>query len=144
MKHLNKILLFALTVVTFGLFSSCSNLFEEEKYIVLSRCLEPMNLSARVVNGNQVTFNWDVTKDAANYNLVIYTDAAMETEYANKTIAASEVPYTLSLEADASYWFKVQASNAEKGLKDSKWAFYQDKEGAYREIKTYAVKDSSL
>jgi hypothetical protein len=141
MKHLNKILLFALTVVTFGLFSSCSNLFEEEKYIVLSRCLEPMNLSARVVNGNQVTFNWDVTKDAANYNLVIYTDAAMETEYANKTIAASEVPYTLSLEADASYWFKVQASNAEKGLKDSKWAFYQDKEGAYREIKTYAVKD---
>lgn len=124
-----------------GLFAGCSNQFEEEKILVLSRCLEPRNLSARVVNGNQVTFAWDVTKDAAKYNLVVYTDASLETEYSNTSISASEVPFTMSLDADASYWFKVQASNAESGLKDSKWAIYKDDKGAYKEIKTYAVKD---
>ena len=86
--------------------------FNEITEMQLKQCLEPQNLAARVNNatGDDVTFSWDVNKDAQYYNFVAYTDEAMTTvALENATLAASDVPYTVKLPADQEYFFKVQA-----------------------------------
>mgnify|MGYP003470323253 len=50
--------------LTFGMAASCSDQFEEVTDISLTRCLQPLNLSAKVSQGQNVTFGWDVSKDA--------------------------------------------------------------------------------
>ena len=122
-----------------GLFAAvgCSEKeFEEVTEISLSRCLEPQNLSARVdvATGDNVTFGWNVNKDADSYNLVIYTDEEMTTEYSSEIVDPAEVPYTIRLTADQKYWFKVQA--ASESREASVWAVYDGN------VKTYAVKDN--
>ena len=122
-----------------GLFAAagCSEKeFEEVTEISLSRCLEPQNLSARVdvATGDNVTFGWDVNKDADSYNLVIYTDEEMTTEYSSEIVDPAEVPYTIRLTADQKYWFKVQATSEKREA--SVWAVYDGN------VKTYAVKDN--
>ncbi len=134
MKRLYSIIT-VLAVVLAGLVSTGCNgdLFEEITSLDLSRCLQPMNLSAKVSNGQNVTFSWDVTKDAEQFNLAVYSDEAMTSEVFSTVVDASMVPYTRKLDADASYWFKVQAISSEKDA--SKWAEYD------KVIKTFAVKD---
>ena len=120
-----------------ALFAGCSEKeFEEVTEISLARCLEPQNLSARVdvTTGDNVTFGWDVNKDADSYLLVIYTDEEMTTEYSSEIVDPAEVPYTLRLTADQKYWFKVQA--ASESREASVWAVYDGS------VKTYAVKDN--
>lgn len=122
-----------------GLFAAvgCSEKeFEEVTEISLSRCLEPQNLSARVdvATGDNVTFGWNVNKDADSYNLVIYTDEEMTTEYSSEIVDPAEVPYTIRLTADQKYWFKVQATSESREA--SVWAVYDGN------VKTYAVKDN--
>ena len=120
-----------------ALFAGCSEKeFEEVTEISLARCLEPQNLSARVdvTTGDNVTFGWDVNKDADSYLLVIYTDEEMTTEYSNEIVDPAEVPYTIRLTADQKYWFKVQA--ASESRESSVWAVYDGN------VKTYAVKDN--
>ena len=99
MKNSIKNILILLGTAVIGAFAGCSNEFEEISDLGLTRCLEPMNLSARVVNDDQVTFNWDVTKDAAGYNLEVYYDEGMTQKYLAETIGAGEVPYTKKLVA---------------------------------------------
>ena len=111
--------------------------FNEITEMQLKQCLEPQNLAARVNNatGDDVTFSWDVNKDAQYYNFVAYTDEAMTTvALENATLAASDVPYTVKLPADQEYFFKVQA--VAEGKESSKWAVYDGS------VKTFAVKDN--
>ena len=127
MKTFHRILSFLAAILSAGLFFGCTQTMDEIGTLELRRCLEPMNLSAKVTNGDQVTFNWDVTKDATQYNLVVYTDKEMTKEYFSTTLDPSQVPFTKALEADATYYYKVQAVSS-NGLDDSNWAVYDKQE----------------
>ena len=137
MKH-NSIIKYAiLAVLTMGAACACAEKeFQEVTALSLSRCLEPQDLSARVNNatGVDVSFSWDVNKDADQYNLVVYTDEAMTAQALDKIIGADEVPYIVSLPADTKYWFKVQALSDKR--EPSLWAVYDGS------VKTFAVKDN--
>ena len=119
--------------------------FNEITSISLARCLEPQNLSARVdaSTGDNVTFGWDVNKDASEYELDIYTVDKDDNQTFDHslTVIPSEVPITLRLTADTKYSFKVSAyrvnDNGEKlEATVSNPASYDGS------VKTYAVKDN--
>jgi len=137
MKHLYKAFA-VLAVLTLGLVStSCrSDVFEEVTDLSLDRCLEPMGLTAKVnaAKGDEVSFTWDVTKDAESFNLVICSDKEMNKEVANVSLSPDQVPYTTKLTADQTYYFKVQAVSGSKNA--SNWAVSD------KAVKTYAVKDN--
>lgn len=129
-----------LTVLALGLALACASgcqdeMAEEITGLDLYRCLQPMNLDAKVSSslGDVVTFSWDVAKDAEHYTLVVYTDEAMSSEYMHEELEPSQVPFTVKLTADSNYYFKVQATSSKK--KESNWAVYS------KAIKTFAVKD---
>lgn len=135
-KHIIKLkFVLAALVVALGL-GSCDTPFEEINSLDLNRCLEPMNLNARVNSalGDVVTFSWDVSKDAESYILTLYTDPQMTKQYLTETVSPSSVPYQKKLDADQTYYFTVQATASRK--QDSKIAVYSNA------IKTYAVKDN--
>ncbi|MBO7641048.1 MAG: DUF4957 domain-containing protein [Bacteroidales bacterium] len=137
MKYKNIFKAAAAALAAFAMVTGCTEKeFDEITELNLSRCLEPQNLSAKidVATGDNVTFAWDVNKDADTYNLVVYTDEAMTKEALNVTIAADEVPYTVRLTADEKYYFKVQALSGTRN--PSVWAVYDGS------TKTYAVKDN--
>ena len=108
---------------------------EEITGLDLYRCLEPMNLNAKVSSslGDVVTFSWDVSKDAEKYKLIVCTDEALQVKYLEEELEPSQVPYTVKLTADQTYYFKVQATSTKKT--ESKWAEYG------KAVKTFAVKD---
>ena len=120
--------------LTFGMAASCSDNFEEVTDISLTRCLQPLNLSAKVSQGQNVTFGWDVSKDAESYLLEIYSDEAMTEPVFTEEIDPANVPVTKCLDVDMEYWFRVQSRNSRKD--DSKWAVYA------KSIKTFAVKSN--
>jgi len=137
MKIFNRMMAAAAAILTLGFATGCADdVLEETTSLELSRCLQPMNLKARVNSayGNRVTFSWDVTKDVENYTLIVYSDSEMTTEVLNKTVAPDNVPYVVDLDPDATYYFKVQA--LAEGKDDSLWAVYDSS------VKTYAVKDN--
>jgi len=137
MKFKNIFKVVAIGLASLALATSCAEKeFDEITELKLDRCLEPQNLSAKVdaATGDNVTFAWDVNKDAENYNLVVYNDEAMTSEALNVTVPASEVPYTVRLTADQKYYFKVQALSEARSA--SNWAIYDSS------CKTYAVKDN--
>ena len=137
MKFKNIFKVVAIGLASLALATSCAEKeFDEITELNLDRCLEPQNLSAKVdaATGDNVTFAWDVNKDAENYNLVVYNDEAMTSEALNVTVPASEVPYTVRLTADQKYYFKVQALSEARSA--SNWAIYDSS------CKTYAVKDN--
>ena len=116
-KNIVKTFICALSAVT--LLGSCAQKeFEEITTVSLKRCLEPQKLYARVdlATGNQVTFGWDVNKDAEEYNLVVYSDEELTTvakdekgnEY-NWILSPDQIPYKVQLVADQKYYFTVQA-----------------------------------
>ena len=132
-KSLKYVLVAA--VVALGL-SACDTPFDEIKTLDLNRCLEPMNLNARVNSalGDVVTFSWDVSKDADSYILTVYTDAQMTQKYLSESVSPSSVPYVKKLDADQTYYFTVQATADRK--QPSKVAAFE------KSIKTFAVKDN--
>jgi len=130
-------ILIALALVAGLSFTGCQQAaFEEITELNLSRCLEPMNLKARVNNslGDVVTFSWDVTKDAESYLLSIYTDEGLTQKYLSETVAPGSVPYQKKLDADQTYYFTVQAMA--QGKAESKVAVCSTS------VKTFAVKDN--
>ena len=136
MKHL-KSLKYALAAVVLALgLSACDTPFDEITTLDLNRCLEPMNLDAKVNSslGDVVTFSWDVSKDADSYLFTVYTDAAMTQKYLTESVSPSNVPYQKKLDADRTYYFTVQATAEHKT--ESKVAVYD------KAIKTFAVKDN--
>ena len=137
MRLANILKVAAAGLASLALVTGCvENEFEVINDLDLSRCLEPMNLSAKVdvATGDNVTFSWDVNKDAETYNLVVYSDEAMTKEALNVTIPSSDVPYTVRMTADEKYYFKVQAQSSKRSA--SNWATYDGS------CKTYAVKDN--
>ena len=114
---------------------SCVNKeFEEITTMPLKRCLEPMNLSAKVDanSGVQTTFKWDVTSDAEQYILEVLTEEGQKVLY--DTLAPGQVPFVTELEADGVYTFTVQGISSK--LDDSNLAEYGET------FKTYAIKDN--
>ena len=99
--------------------AACRKEFEEITELDLTRCLVPMELEAKVANGDQVTFSWKVTKDAEKYVLEISEDAEFNATE-DKILSASEVPYTTQLAVDMTYYWRVKATSSK--LDDSKWA----------------------
>ena len=113
--------------------------FDMVAEIDLARCLQPMNLNARVLSayGDVVNFTWDVTKDADYYMLSIYTDSDYKTLYIPaEKIDPSNVPYQKKLVPDGTFYYAVQAFSDADGREPSKIAYYTKK------ISTYAVKDN--
>ena len=108
MKIMKRISFLALAVA--GLFAAaCASIEEENGVLGLTRCLEPLGLSADIKGGDKVIFDWKVTKDAAQYNLEVFSDEAMTSSVFSKTINASDVPFTVQLDADAVYWSPAAA-----------------------------------
>ena len=137
MKYNNIIKSVLFAALSVGVAAGCAReAFDEVTEMDLARCLEPQNLNVRVspVTGDDVTFLWDVNKDADSYNLVVYSDEAMTKEVLNTIIPTAEVPYTVKMKADQKYWFKVQALSEKRD--GSHWATFGDS------FKTYAVKDN--
>ena len=137
MKFMNIFKVAAIGLASLALVTSCvEKEFDEITDLNLDRCLEPQNLSAKVdaATGDMVTFAWDVNKDAETYNLIVYKDDAMTSEALDVTVPSSEVPYTVRLTADQTYYYKVQALSGSRSA--SNWAVYDSS------CKTYAVKDN--
>lgn len=135
MKHINKFIA-VLAILSLGVFSGCHKVSEEITEMNLYRCLEPLNLTARVTAGDQVTFGWELTQGSDKYALEVYSDEALSSLVASYELSSEEVPYTVKLEADASYYYRVQAQTSLEGKEYSKWVAY---DGV---IKTYAVKST--
>ncbi len=141
-KNILKVSLAALS--SLAVLAGCAKKeFSEVTELSLARCLEPQNLSARVdaTTGDNVTFGWDVNKDAGEYLLTVYTDENFTTEENSWTLAPGEVPFTTRLTADQKYWFTVSAYRVDAdGFKlngtESHLAVYDGS------VKTYAVKDN--
>ena len=137
MKYSNILKTVSLAVLVAGAVSCTQKEFDEITDMNLARCLEPQNLSARVNNatGDEVTFAWDVNKDAESFHLIAYTDEAMSTvALEDENVLPEGVPYTVKLPADTEYWFKVQAMSGKRDA--SSWAVYDGS------VKTFAVKDN--
>lgn len=137
MKYSNILKSVFLAVLAAGAVSCLQKEFDEITDMDLARCLEPQNLSARVNNatGDEVTFAWDVNKDAETFHLVVYTDEAMSSVALDESsIPAENVPYKVKLPADTQYFFKVQALSDKRAA--SSWAVFDGS------VKTFAVKDN--
>ena len=106
--------------------------FEEITELPLTRCLIPMDLDATVTNGDEVTFIWTVTKDAASYLLEISENESFSGAE-QITVDPINVPYTVKLSADKTYYWRVLGKNEK--LDDSKWAV------AGEPVNTSAVRD---
>ena len=147
MNYKNILKVSLAVVASVALLAGCAKKeeFKEITELSLARCLEPQNLAARVdvATGDKVTFSWDVTKDAQQYLLSIYKDAALTSLENEIELNPEEIPYTIRLTADQKYWFTVYAYRIDDdGFKvegsESKVAVYESDGG----IKTYAVKDN--
>ena len=134
MKAMNKIKYAILALATLVLASCVREQFSPNEDLNLSRCLQPMNLNARVsaALGDVVTFSWDVTKDAEVYVLTVLNNDG--STFLSEELAPSAVPYQKKLDADKTYTFNVQAKAEGKG--ESKVAEYG------KSFKTFAVKDN--
>lgn len=117
--------------------ASCvgNDVFEEITSVPLKKCLEPMNLKARVDEntGVDVRFSWDKTSDAEGYVFDL-TKVEDGTRVHYDTLAPAEIPFTLTLEADEKLTFTVQAIC--EGRESSVVAAYDGT------INTHAIKDN--
>jgi len=137
MKYHNIIKSALLGLLTLGFAAGCAQeAFEEVTELNLKRCLEPLNLRAKVNSsvGDVVTFSWDVNKDAEGYTLEVYEDAAMTKLNFSEDILPDQVPYERKLSPDMNLHFRVKATSSKRD--DSAWAVYGST------IKTFAVKDN--
>ncbi|MBQ3658596.1 MAG: hypothetical protein II963_00375, partial [Bacteroidales bacterium] len=99
MNKIKYILIALIAIVATGCVQD--KVFDELKNVPLKRCLEPMNLSARVDanTGVTTTFRWDVTTDAEEYLLEVL-DAETNAVVLSQTLTCSEIPFETNLEAD--------------------------------------------
>lgn len=104
--------------------------------VTLGRCLTPTELSAKIVNGEFIEFNWTKSKGATEFVLELYSDEEMSSLVETLTIPAAELPYTADLEADMTYYARVKAVDSEGVIADSHWAVFD------RALQTYAIKTS--
>ena len=100
MKVMNKIKYAILALAAVVLGACAREEFNPNEELNLTRCLQPMNLNARVsaALGDVVTFSWDVTKDAQVYLLSVQN--ADGSTYLTEEVAPGAVPFQKKLEAD--------------------------------------------
>ena len=144
MKHKNILKGFLTALAALLLLPGCvQKEWNEITELNLERCLVPGNLAARVdpSQGDVVTFEWDVNKDAGGYELVVYKDEAFTQAETTWMLTPADVPFTTQLTADQKYWFTVQAFRVDANgnrieSSVSKLSYYDGS------IKTYAVRDN--
>ncbi|MGN1219179.1 MAG: hypothetical protein ACI4TD_14595, partial [Phocaeicola sp.] len=78
MKRIFKYIAILAALGTGLMTTSCLNDKELVESIDYSRCLSPLNLSVKIVEGDNVTFRWDAVKGADQYQLEVYSDKNME------------------------------------------------------------------
>jgi len=115
--------------------------FQEITEVPLTRCLQPTEIKASVssVTGNTVLLKWNTSTSTDNYVVVIASDKGFTQIAKTDTIGVDEVPYSVVLAPDCSYYLKIQGLSFT--LEPSKWAYYSDDSGELKAIKTFAVKD---
>ena len=144
MKHKNILKGFLTALAALLLLPGCvQKEWNEITELNLERCLVPGNLAARVdpSQGDVVTFEWDLNKDADGYELVVYKDEALTQAEITWMLTSADVPFTTQLTADQKYWFTVQAYRVDADgnrieSSVSKVSYYDGS------IKTYAVRDN--
>lgn len=134
MKRIFRYFAILASVCIGTLMSSCSNELDIVESLDLTRCLTPLNLNVKIIDGDQVTFRWDAVKGADQYQLEIYSDEQMKNLVKEELVLAKELPATIKMDADSEYWFRVKAIDSSEKLEPSKWAVYS------KSVKTYAVK----
>ena len=89
---MNKIKYAILALAAIVLGSCAREEFTPNEEMNLTRCLQPMNLNARVSSslGDVVTFSWDVTKDAESYTLTVTESNG--SVYLTEEVAPANVP----------------------------------------------------
>ncbi len=144
MKHKNILKGFLTALAALLLLPGCvQKEWNEITELNLERCLVPGNLAARVdpSQGDVVTFEWDLNKDADGDELVVYKDEALTQAEITWMLTSADVPFTTQLTADQKYWFTVQAYRVDADgnrieSSVSKVSYYDGS------IKTYAVRDN--
>ena len=134
MKRIFKYFSIIAALLTGALATSCVTadpLVESVDYV---RCLTPLNLNVKIIDGDQVTFRWDAVKGADQYMLEVYSDEQMTAIVVEELLSTDELPVTIKLVADSEYWFRVKAIDSTEKLEASKWAVYE------KSVQTYAVK----
>ena len=111
----------------------CTREFTEVTELDLTRCMMPRELDATVANGNQVTFTWTVTKDAQEYTIALSESETFDVTD-DYVVSASDVPYTLELPTDKTFFWRVMAQS--ERLQNSKWSV------AGESFSTYPVRSS--
>ncbi|MBE6233275.1 MAG: DUF4957 domain-containing protein [Bacteroidales bacterium] len=134
MKRIFKYIAIVVAMSMGMMTTGCVETPEIVESIDLVRCLSPLNLSVKIVDGDNVTFRWDAVKGADQYLLEVYSDKEMTALVEDVLANSDELPVTLKLVADSEYWFRVKASDSSNKLEPSKWAVYDGS------VKTYAVK----
>lgn len=114
--------------------SCADDLPELQEELNLTRCLVPTELSAKISNGQDVQFNWTKSKGATLFVLELYNDENMTDLFESFNITLDELPYSLTLEADKTFYGRVKAVDETGVLQDSKWAEFE------KAIQTTAVK----
>jgi len=120
------------------LVSSCAKKMPEIiDEITLGRCLVPTNVTAKVTNGEWVELNWDKSKSAESFLAEFYdNDSFGGIPLKSFSIPVEELPYLAHLEADVTYYLRVQAISGVVDVKDSKWYEHE------KSIQTSAIKTS--
>jgi len=142
MKSTYRLLSLSLIASFAVLFQGCTkDSFKEMTEIPLTRCLQPTELEATVssVTGNTVQIKWNTSKSVEKYIVVIASDKTFGTEVRRDTVATENVPHSVLLDADCSYYLKIQGISSK--IEPSLWATYADDSGEPKAIKTFAVKD---
>ena len=139
MKRIFSTIILGVSLLVFGAaFSGCTpEEIDIQDEITLGRCLTPTELSAKVIDGEFIEFEWTKSTGATSFVLELYTDEEMKTKAASATIPAEQIPYLWDLEADMTYYARVQAiDESERALEPSHWAVFEDA------LQTYAIKSS--
>ena len=119
-KILSRIALaFALVAAAAG---CAQDLPEIQEELELTRCLVPTELTARVSNGQDVQFNWSKSKGATIFVLEVYNDEQKNDLFEEYNVLPEELPYTVTFEADRTFYARVKAVDQTGTLQDSKWA----------------------
>lgn len=133
----SAIILGASVLASGAAFSSCAPeevMIQDE--VTLGRCLTPTELSAKVIDGEYIEFNWTKSKGASRFVLELYADETMSELAEEIIIPAEELPYTAALEADMVYYARVKGQSGDGSIGDSHWAVFD------RALRTYAIKNS--
>lgn len=139
MKNIFRKSLSCLALLACVVLGSCSTDPDElNTDFRLDRALMPLNVKGTVLaTGNQLRMNWDVRSSVAGYEVVVYSDEALtEVVKVESGIVPGDVPVTIDLEVEKSYWATVQAFSADERVLPSRLAT----EGVAYE--TYAIMDS--